>query len=49
MFTETPEQPPFLARRDEASWCATLAESYDHIGQAWAKALQGFDLDLVKG
>lgn len=38
-----------LARRDEAPWCATLGESYDHIGQAWAKALEGFDLDLVKG
>src|SRR5215217_2995118 len=38
-----------LARRDEASWCATLAESYDRIGAAWAVALQGFGLDMVRG
>jgi lipoate-protein ligase A len=38
-----------LARRDEAPWCATLGESYGHIGRAWAAALRGFDLDLVKG
>jgi lipoate-protein ligase A len=38
-----------LARRDAAPWCATLAESYDRIGAAWAKALDGFGLDMVRG
>jgi lipoate-protein ligase A len=38
-----------LARRDEAPWCDTLGQSYDHIGQAWAKALADFDLQLAKG
>jgi lipoate-protein ligase A len=38
-----------LARRDEAPWCASLAESYDHIGRAWASALADFDLQMVKG
>jgi len=38
-----------LARRDEAPWCATLAESYDRIGRAWAEALRDFDLQMVKG
>lgn len=38
-----------LARRDEAPWCATLAESYDRIGAAWASALDGFGLDMVRG
>jgi lipoate-protein ligase A len=38
-----------LARRDAAPWCATLADSYDRIGAAWAQALEGFDLDMVRG
>jgi lipoate-protein ligase A len=38
-----------LARRDAAPWCATLAESYEAIGRAWSRALQGFDLDMVRG
>lgn len=38
-----------LARRDAAPWCATLAQSYDHIGAAWAAALDGFGLDMVRG
>jgi lipoate-protein ligase A len=38
-----------LARRDAAPWCATLAESYERIGAAWAEALRGFDLDMVRG
>lgn len=38
-----------LARRDEAPWCATLAESYDRIGAAWARALDDFGLDMVRG
>ena len=38
-----------LARRDAAPWCATLAESYDRIGAAWAAALDGFGLDMVRG
>jgi lipoate-protein ligase A len=38
-----------LARRDAAPWCGTLAESYDRIGAAWAKALEGFGLDMVRG
>jgi lipoate-protein ligase A len=38
-----------LARRDEAPWCATLGESYDRIGAAWAVALDGYELDMVKG
>jgi lipoate-protein ligase A len=38
-----------LARRDEAPWCATLALSYDRIGAAWAVALEGFNLDMVRG
>ncbi len=38
-----------LARRDAAPWCATLAESYEHIGAAWARALGAFGLDMVRG
>ena len=38
-----------LARRDEAPWCATLVASYDHIGAAWAAALDGFGLGMVRG
>jgi lipoate-protein ligase A len=38
-----------LARRDAAPWCETLAESYDRIGAAWAKALEDFGLDMVRG
>jgi lipoate-protein ligase A len=38
-----------LARRDAAPWCATLAESYEAIGAAWAHALEGFDLEMVRG
>jgi lipoate-protein ligase A len=38
-----------LARRDEAPWCETLGGSYDHIGSAWADALDGFGLDMVRG
>lgn len=38
-----------LARRDDAPWCATLAASYDRIGAAWASALHGFGLDMVRG
>lgn len=38
-----------MARRDEAPWCETLAASYERIGSAWAAALDGFGLDLVRG
>lgn len=38
-----------LAPRDAAPWCATLAESYEAIGRAWAAALDDFGLDMVRG
>lgn len=38
-----------LARKDEAPWCETLAVSYERIGSAWAAALDGFGLDMVRG
>jgi len=38
-----------LARRDTAGWCASLALSYERIGEAWAAALQDFGLDMVRG
>jgi lipoyl(octanoyl) transferase len=38
-----------LAGKDEAPWCATLALSYEAIGAAWAQALEGFGLDMVRG
>ncbi len=38
-----------IARRDEAPWCTTLGLSYDRIGAAWAAALDGFGLDMVRG
>jgi lipoate-protein ligase A len=38
-----------LARRDAAPWCATLAESYARIGEAWGEALRAYDLDMVRG
>ncbi len=38
-----------LAGKGEAPWCATLATSYEAIGAAWAQALSGFGLDMVRG
>ena len=36
-----------IARRDEASWCSTLAVSHERIGWALAAALTGFGLSVV--
>lgn len=38
-----------LAGKGEADWCGTLARSYEAIGAAWAQALSGFGLDMVRG
>ncbi len=38
-----------LAGKGEAAWCGTLADSYEAIGAAWAQALSGFGLDMVRG
>ena len=38
-----------IARRDEASWCSTLAVSHERISRALAAALDGFDLSVSTG
>jgi lipoate-protein ligase A len=38
-----------LGGKSEAPWCASLATSYEAIGAAWAHALDGFGLDMVRG